>query len=240
MRKDFQDALNFAREAENATDFQALEARFSEVTRPFGVEYYAADVAAAPGQALRPRFLFGRVNSDWTRHYLRAGYAPVDPCVAMLFETLKPFTWQEAYARRPTAAGRRILDEVREIAGVDKGLVVPIHDRDGETGAVVLSGADLDVSPEVRPVLHLLAVYFNGVGRDLVELPMRDDDCPLTDRQRECLRWVMDGKSDWEIGEILSISEHTVHKHIEAGKRALDVGTRTQAVIQSWRRGWLV
>jgi DNA-binding CsgD family transcriptional regulator len=50
----------------------------------------------------------------------------------------------------------------------------------------------------------------------------------------------MDGKSDWEIGEILAISERTAHNHVEAAKRLLDVGTRTQAVVQAWRRGWLV
>lgn len=240
MRKDFQDALTFAREAEDAPDFETLEARFGQVAAPFGVRFYGTDIAAAPGQTLRPRFLFGQVNHDWTRHYLEAGYAAVDPSVSMLFDTLKPFTWEEAYARRPSREGERILGEVREMTGAQQGLVIPIHDRGGETGAVVLSGPELDLSPEVRPVLHLLAVYFNGVGRDLLELPIDETECPLTERQRECLRWVMDGKSDWEIGEILSISEHTVHKHIEASKRALDVSTRTQAVIQSWRRGWLV
>jgi LuxR family quorum sensing-dependent transcriptional regulator len=50
----------------------------------------------------------------------------------------------------------------------------------------------------------------------------------------------MDGKSDWEIGEILTISDRTAHNHIEAAKRLLEVGTRTQAVVQAWRRGWLV
>jgi len=41
-------------------------------------------------------------------------------------------------------------------------------------------------------------------------------------------------------GEILSISERTAHNHVEGAKAALGVATRTQAVVQAWRRGWLV
>jgi LuxR family transcriptional regulator, quorum-sensing system regulator BjaR1 len=106
--------------------------------------------------------------------------------------------------------------------------------------AVVLSGEGVSFAPEVRPVLHLVSVYFSGVARDLADTQTVEPQSPLTARQQECLHLVIDGKSDWEIGEILGISEHTVHNHIEAAKRTLEVGTRVQASVQAWRRGWLV
>jgi DNA-binding CsgD family transcriptional regulator len=53
------------------------------------------------------------------------------------------------------------------------------------------------------------------------------------------LSWAAEGKSDWEIGAIIGISENTVHRHIEKAKSILGVRTRMQAVIAAWRRRWL-
>ena len=44
---------------------------------------------------------------------------------------------------------------------------------------------------------------------------------------------VAQGKSDWEIGRMLGISESTVHKHIEDAKRRFGVSTRIQLVVRS-------
>jgi LuxR family quorum-sensing system transcriptional regulator CciR len=55
----------------------------------------------------------------------------------------------------------------------------------------------------------------------------------LTPRQRDCVALVAQGKSDWEIGQVLGISESTVHKHIEDAKRRFGVSTRVQLVVRS-------
>jgi len=52
----------------------------------------------------------------------------------------------------------------------------------------------------------------------------------LTRRQKDCLHWASLGKSDWEIGKVLGLSHHTVHRHIEAAKHRLEVSTRVQAI----------
>jgi LuxR family quorum sensing-dependent transcriptional regulator len=240
VRAEFQTALEFAQGADDITDPAELNRRFGEVVRGFGVRYFSTIVAAQTGQPVMPRTLNGEYNPDWTHHYAASGFAAVDPALAMLFQTRKPFTWTEAAERTTSPLGARMFGDVKDITGTDNALVVPIHDRPGETAAVLLSGAGLDFDPEVRPILHLASVYFSGVARDLVDRPPEIEACPLTARQLECLRWVMDGKSDWEIGEILGISERTAHNHIEAAKRSLDLGTRTQAFVHALRRGWIV
>lgn len=240
MSPEFQAALEFAQGADGITDARELNSRFGEVVRPFGVKYFSTIEMATPGQMLMPRVLTGEFDPSWTEHYAKQNFAAVDPVLGMLFETRKPFTWREAAARATTDKGRRMFDEVREATGTDDALVVPIHDRAGSTAAVILSGAGADFLAPERPVLHLAAVYFSGVAYDLEAAAHPSEGCPLTPRQLECLRWAMDGKSDWAMGEILGISERTVHNHIEAAKRALDVGTRTQAFVTAWRRGWLV
>jgi DNA-binding CsgD family transcriptional regulator len=53
----------------------------------------------------------------------------------------------------------------------------------------------------------------------------------LTRRQKDCLNWAALGKTDWEIGKVLGLSRHTVHRHIEAAKSRLEVSTRVQAIL---------
>ncbi len=61
----------------------------------------------------------------------------------------------------------------------------------------------------------------------------------LTPREAECMRWVLKGKSDTDIGKILGISHTTVHFHIERVKKKLDVKTRAQAAAMLVSLGYL-
>ena len=62
----------------------------------------------------------------------------------------------------------------------------------------------------------------------------------LTAREVEVLLWLVEGKSDWEIGAILSISPKTVNYHVERAKRKLGATTRLNAVVTAFRRGVVI
>lgn len=63
------------------------------------------------------------------------------------------------------------------------------------------------------------------------ELPL------LTPRERECLRWTMDGKTAWEVARILGISEQTAARHLSRAIRKLDCVNKHQAVLKALRLG---
>lgn len=54
----------------------------------------------------------------------------------------------------------------------------------------------------------------------------------LSERERDCLAFVADGKSDWDISVILGLAQTTVHAHVENAKRKLNARTRAQAVAK--------
>ena len=62
----------------------------------------------------------------------------------------------------------------------------------------------------------------------------------LTKREIECLQWAAVGKSEWEISQILGISEHTSEKHLLNAKAKLGAANRVQAVAEALRRGFIV
>ena len=57
----------------------------------------------------------------------------------------------------------------------------------------------------------------------------------LTEREAEVLGWVAEGKTNPEIGFILSISPRTVQKHLEHIFAKLGVETRTAAAVCALR-----
>ncbi|MFY9895042.1 MAG: MEDS domain-containing protein [Xanthobacteraceae bacterium] len=57
----------------------------------------------------------------------------------------------------------------------------------------------------------------------------------LTLREREVLWWAAQGKSAWEIGEILHIAKRTVDQHTQNAARKLGAVNRTQAVALALR-----
>jgi len=59
----------------------------------------------------------------------------------------------------------------------------------------------------------------------------------LTPRESECLRWTMEGKTAWEVGRILSISEQTAVRHVNNATHKLGCINKHQAVLKALRLG---
>jgi len=61
----------------------------------------------------------------------------------------------------------------------------------------------------------------------------------LSPRQIEVLGCVSEGLSNREIGERLGLSDRTVEVHLRKAFDRLGVSSRTEAVVEAMRRGWL-
>jgi DNA-binding CsgD family transcriptional regulator len=68
-------------------------------------------------------------------------------------------------------------------------------------------------------------------AEQLVETPS------LTPRELEALRWTMEGKTAWEVGAILGISERTAVLHVNNAMHKLGCATKHQAVLKALRLG---
>ncbi len=61
----------------------------------------------------------------------------------------------------------------------------------------------------------------------------------LTEREQEVLELLAEGKTNKEIAESLIISDRTVQTHLSNIFSKMGVGSRTEAVLEAIRRGWL-
>lgn len=82
----------------------------------------------------------------------------------------------------------------------------------------------------------LLAVLQNVFPDESIGL-VEPEHLTLSEREREVITLVVDGKSSVDIGALLGISERTVNFHVDRVMRKLGVSTRMQAAIACVRRG---
>jgi len=64
-------------------------------------------------------------------------------------------------------------------------------------------------------------------------------DCPLTKRELEVLQWTFAGKTAWEVGVILGITERTAGLHVNTAAHKLGAVNKHQAALKALRLGWI-
>jgi DNA-binding CsgD family transcriptional regulator len=69
------------------------------------------------------------------------------------------------------------------------------------------------------------------------QMPRISDLEALTDREREVLGLICEGRSDAEMGTMLKLSQNTVRNHIASLYRKIDVNRRSAAIIWARERG---
>ncbi len=211
---------------------------FQKFTSKFGYTYGGVADVGRPSDNQGSRFLEVTWPREWHMRYREKKYIETDPAVLHLKQSREPFTWDEAMNSGLYGnPQQQVMDEVAQF-GMVHGFVVPIIGLTSGLAVVTVAGTEVTGDRRDHAEIHLAALYAHARIRTLdSERRQTGNVISLSSRERECLEWVAIGKSDWEIGEILAISEKTVNAHIERAKRKLDVPSRVQAVVVAIRMG---
>ncbi len=169
----------------------------------------------------------------WRDTYARRGLDKGNPVILALGRTSMPFRWSEGGVA--SLRGWAGLDLAREL-DMEDGIAVPCREPDGREGVVSLGFEQFRFSArELRAIQFAAQVAHERMLT--LSLPAAPPRSPLTPRERDCLAFVADGRSDGEIADLLTLSTNTVHSHIENAKRKLGARTRAQAVARLYRLG---
>jgi DNA-binding CsgD family transcriptional regulator len=122
------------------------------------------------------------------------------------------------------------------------GLLVPVHDLGGRVCTLLLATSQpvgIDVLRAASPLAVFFSKYLHESCRACLLSAKRQDVPPLSPREVECLGWAAKGKTAWEIGRVLAISEHTAIFHLRNASKKLGTTRREQAVAKSISLGML-
>jgi DNA-binding NarL/FixJ family response regulator len=161
----------------------------------------------------------------------------------------------------PDQDGLSVLNELRKRHSATKVVIVSSrHDRDSMADALALGAAGF--LPKTAPreiILSALKLVLAGgvyippemLSRGKAPLTRTDGRCStngmqpitlselgLSERQRDVLRQMMEGKSNKAICRALNLAVPTVKNHVTAIFRILKVSSRTEAVVAAHNLGW--
>lgn len=134
------------------------------------------------------------------------------------------------------------LDAAEELKGECKVIILTTFARSGYFQRAVKAGVSgylLKDSPSdelaktIRSVISGKRVYAPELMDDLYS-----EENPLTDREKEVLELVADGKNTKEIADELRLKAGTVRNYISTILDKLEVKNRIEAIARSKEKGW--
>jgi DNA-binding CsgD family transcriptional regulator len=158
------------------------------------------------------------------------------PLSAIMVDSKLPYCWSigDPAQSRPSEPDL-VLEELQRRFGLITSVAMSLHSLDGERFIMRFDGA--------RP--RLTQIELNEIGMitlhafDMFEKIRRDkrktSPSPLTTRELEVVRWTAQGKTSAEIGQILTLSDHTVNAYMTNAIKKLDCVNRTQLVAKALR-----
>jgi DNA-binding CsgD family transcriptional regulator len=176
--------------------------------------------------------------------YLESYFDPIaarrDPVFRHCRQQTVPIIWdQETFVKSGVA------DQWEHQAhfGYHTGIAMGLHMPEGKH---FVMGVDRDqrLPPNREELqrmvadLQLFAVHAQDAAMRLMLPSAQQPERPLlTPRELEALRWTMEGKTAWEVGAVLGISERTAVMHVNNAMHKLGCVNKHQAVLKAIRLG---
>ena len=165
-----------------------------------------------------------------------------DPVMQHCKRKSVPIIWdQSTYVQQ----GMGELWEEGARFGIRTGICLALHMPEGRhfiLGVERDRPLPIDAVELTRVVadLQLFAVYAQDAAVRILFPTSVDPSLPsLTPRELEALRWTMEGKTAWEVGNVLGIAERTAALHVNNATHKLDCVNKHQAVLKALRLGLL-
>jgi DNA-binding CsgD family transcriptional regulator len=177
---------------------------------------------------------------EWVKSYLNHEVMHLDPVMQHCKRATVPIMWnQHTYVSH--GAGSLWEDQARW--GYRNGIALAMHLPGGRHFVMGVDRHDL-LPPDARERsrmladVQLFAVHAQDAAMRLFVPSDRLPERPgLTPRELEALRWTMEGKTAWELGTILGITERTAVLHLQNAMRKLGASSKHQAVLKALRLG---
>lgn len=194
-----------------------------------------------PKVSLNDVYLRSNYPGKWREAYDRENLRAADPTVAHCFQAMSPFVWvPESFKSTSESA----MYEEASGHGLKAGVTLPVHGVGGEIGMLTCvrdqtpgAGFHNDLHAQLGSLALLRDVTFDAMRQYATAPPPAQDTPVLTAREVDTLQWMVVGKTAWEIGRILSISEAGVNFHIGNLRTKFGVTRRNDVVIKAIRLG---
>lgn len=221
---------------ENARDTDELRVEMKKFARAMGFDTFTYVLNLSIPSLKAQRFVLNAFPDAWLNRYVSAEYFKIDPLFKHAQTTSLPAIWNDQMFHQGRSA--EFWEEARAF-GLGDGVSFSIHDQPGVKGLFSIARDQaMDLNDAGLAELIGRGQLFAGLVHHAVvrlELPnmLPEQQTTLTTREQECLMWAAEGKTAWEIGQILGITERTAVFHINNVVQKLGASNKTQAIVRA-------
>jgi LuxR family quorum-sensing system transcriptional regulator SolR len=218
----------------------ALFAQISKSANDMGFEYCAYGIQMAVPISRPAVALFNNYSQEWQECYSERGYLAIDPTVQHALKNTLPIVWShQVFESSP-----QLWEEARA-HGLRFGWAQSSRDASGAIGMLTLARGEEQLSESelksnCAKMAWLTQYAHAGMAKLLVPKYVPEAGVMMTAREKEVLRWTAEGKTAYEIGQILSVSERTVNFHINNVVAKMRASNKTQAAVKAATLGMLL
>jgi DNA-binding CsgD family transcriptional regulator len=224
-------------QARDRNEFRDEVVRFG---RALGFETVSAMAVIDRGIGRSEFVVVDNTPQEWLGAFNDPRAMQRDPVMQHCKRQSLPIIWDQGTY---TSQGQGELWEEQARYGYQTGIAMALHLPEGKH---FMLGVDRDRAlpsdrhelTRVVADLQLFAVHALDAAMRVLVPGITSADAPsLTPRELEALRWTMDGKTAWEVGSILGITERTAVLHLNNAMRKLGCVNKHQAVLKALRLG---
>lgn len=229
-----------------AKDYLQIQTTVNTFCNEFGFNHFIYG-ARIPTSMVNPSYIIlSGYPPEWREHYIEKDYIRIDPTVSHCFNNTTPIYWENIVNTtcKEDKQVNRLFSEADE-SGLKNGISFPIHCITGETSMFSLSTTDTanKTRSMIKNNLEIGQLFASYVHEAVTRVPdsgmLALLNAELTHREKECLLWTTEGKTSWEISQILNIAERTVVFHINNAVKKLNVSSKQHAVARAISLGYI-
>lgn len=216
---------------------EAASAAFHKSVVGHGVRYMQVRGYRRPAYRLTPRAHWDA--GGFVARYARPGWIGSDSSNYICFQNnplLEPvatgvtrFRFAD-YAPHGDLRFGEYWDAMGE-GGIGDAIAALAYGRDGKIASLHIGFADRENDPKILDTVHagasLVAEKLLTFSTSTTAAVAR-----LSARERDALAFVSEGKTDWEIGQIMGVAEATARFHVDNARRKLGATNRAHAVAR--------
>lgn len=228
-------------------DPSVVQSYLEQISHTLGYDYFLFGFSAPKNMNRSDHFILSNYPIKWRLKYDENQYIKKDPVISYSVKNASPILWNRLTKNLTCPDELKIMEEAATY-GLSNGFSVPIHGILGEKGVLSFASKTNNVSKDIvndMATASLLSLRLYDLikqnpkiaGLHQPVITSQSGTNHLTEREKTCLMWVADGKSSWEISQILSCSERTINFHLQNAREKLNTYTRTQTVSQALLTG---
>lgn len=227
-------ALDFVDKANRVTDVGEMVQCINDVGEQFGMNCFLS--GGLPSDKDDPGITNVLLNGwpdEWFLRYMGNDYIHQDVVISTLRNTINPFRWTDCIKSVPKkTTSSKIFNEAREF-NLNDGFAIPIYSYSGAQSGISFGTDKYELGARDEMALLIIGIYAFNRTRELQngsENSAIKKVMGLSPREFECLRWISIGKTNWEISQILSLSQRTIDSYVASMYKKMDVVNRASAI----------